>query len=178
MTKDCRKQGSTSINARKPKSPPKPHVRQLLSKLNLANSQVLKCRKHRVNGNEISLLFIKGALCLAKQKQQLELEQQELELLKLRKEQILRVEELEEENRRILAEATLTEMALRDDLSDSTTDFHEILWRFSASSKGKETERISEWISNSPGVAESNPAPTVEAQTTSTSNNYVIFTAR
>ena len=61
-----------------------------------------------------------GALRLAKQKQQLELEQQKLELLKLRKEQALRVEELEEGNRRKLAEATLTEMALRDDLSDST----------------------------------------------------------
>ena len=53
-----------------------------------------------------------AALRLAKQKQQLELEQQELELLKLRKEQALRVEELEEKNRRKLAEATLTEMAL------------------------------------------------------------------
>ena len=65
-----------------------------------------------------------AALGLAKQKQQLELEQQELELLRLRKEQALRVEELEEENRRKLAEATLTEMVFRDDLSDSNTDFH------------------------------------------------------
>ena len=67
-----------------------------------------------------------STLRLAKQKQQLEIEQQELELQKLRKEQALRVEELEE-NRRKLAGATLTEMALRDDLSDSSTDFHETL---------------------------------------------------
>ena len=63
------------------------------------------------------------ALRLAKQKQQLELEQQELEPLKLRKEQALRVEELEEEDRRKLAGATLTEMALRDDCPIQTQTF-------------------------------------------------------
>ena len=122
MTEYCRKQGSTSINVRNQRSPPKLHGRQLLSKLNLAKSQVLKCLKtssQRQGRAEIERQN-EGALRLAKQKQQLELEQQELELLKLRKEQALRVEELEEGNRRKLAEATLTEMALRDDLSDST----------------------------------------------------------
>ena len=118
-----------------------------------------------------------AALRLAKQKPQLELEQQELELLKLRKEQALRVEELEEENRRKLAEAVWTEMALRDDLSDSNTDFHETLSRLSASSKGKETERISDWINNSPCVAEANAPPPVAATTTSASNNAVTITA-
>ena len=118
-----------------------------------------------------------AALRLAKQKQQLELEHQELELLKLRKEQALRVEELEEENRRKLAEATLTEMALRDDLSDSNTDFHETLSRLSASSRGKETERISDWINNSPSVAEANAPPPVATTTTSASNNAVTITA-
>ena len=78
-----------------------------------------------------------ATLRLAKQKQQLELEQQELELQKLRKEQALRVEQLEDENRRKLAEATLAEMELRDDLSDSNADFHESLSRLGASSEGK-----------------------------------------
>ena len=118
-----------------------------------------------------------ATLRLAKQKQQLELEQQELELLKLRKEQALRVEELEEENRRKLAEATLAEMALREDLSDSNTDFHQTLSRLSASSNGNETKRISEWINNSPNVAETNVPSTVEAQTTSAPNNAVTVTA-
>ena len=118
-----------------------------------------------------------AALRLAKQKQQLELEHQELELLKLRKEQALRVEELEEENRRKLAEAILTEMALRDDLSDSNTDFHETLSRLSASSRGKETERISDWINNSPSATEANAPPPVTTTTTSASNNAVTSTA-
>ena len=42
-----------------------------------------------------------ATLHLAKQKQELELEQQELELQKLRKEQALRVEELEENRRKL-----------------------------------------------------------------------------
>ena len=88
----------------------------------------------------------------------------------------MRVEELEE-NRRKLAEATLTEMALRDDLSDSNTDFHETLSRLSASSRGKETERISDWINNSPSVTEANAPPPVTTTTTSASNNAVTSTA-
>ena len=69
---------------------------------------------------------------LAKQKQQLEIEQQDIELQRLRMEQALSVEELEEENSRKLAEATLTEMALRENLSNSKFDFHETLSRLSA----------------------------------------------
>ena len=69
---------------------------------------------------------------LAKQKQQLEIEQQDIELQRLRMEQTLSVEELEEENSRKLAEATLTEMALRENLSNSKFDFHETLSRLSA----------------------------------------------
>ena len=68
-------------------------------------------------------------------------------------------------------------MALREDLSDSNTDFHETLSRLSASSKGKETERISDWINNSPSVAEANAPPPVVATTTSASNNAITITA-
>ena len=50
--------------------------------------------------------------------------------------------------------------------------------RLSGSSKGKETKRISERINSSPKVAETNaPPPTVEAQTTSASNNDVTVSA-
>ena len=75
-----------------------------------------------------------ATLRLAKQKQQLELEQQELELRKFRKEQALRVEELEDENRRKLAEATLVEIELLEDLSESNADFQESLSSLGASS--------------------------------------------
>ena len=107
---------------------------------------------------------------LAKQKQQLEIEQQELQLQRLRKEQALRVKELEEENRRKLAEATLAEMELREDLSDSNLDFHETLSLLSATSKGNGTERINEWVNNSPNGAKAN-LPTNEVPTTAASTS-------
>ena len=112
-----------------------------------------------------------ATLRLAKQKQQLELEQRELELQKLRKEQALRVEELEEENRRKLAQATLVEMELRDDLSDSNTEFHESLSRLGASSEGKETAMINDWVNNSPSGAEIEMQHNIVAQATITSTN-------
>ena len=118
---------------------------------------------------------------MAKQKQELELERQELEIEKmreeqerlrkhqerLRKEQELRVLELEEDNRKRLAEATLTELELREDLSDLNVDFHDTLSRLSATSHKAETQRIHEWINNSPNVAETNIQSTSEAPGTS-----------
>ena len=84
----------------------------------------------------------------------------------MRKEQALRVEELEEENRRKLAEATLAEMELRDDLSDSNAEFHESLSRLGDSSEGKETASINDWVNNSPSGAETEIQPSVGAQAT------------
>ena len=105
------------------------------------------------------------ALRIAKQQQELELErlQQEQEQLRLRadrlkKEQALRVEELQEENRKKLAEATLTELELRDDLSDSQPNLEETLSKLSVSSKADETARINDWVNK--------PAPTVLPATT------------
>ena len=117
------------------------------------------------------------SLGLTKQKQELELETEELEIEKmreeqerlrknqkrLRKEQELRVLELEEENRKRLAEAILAELGeLREDLSDLNVDFHDTLSRLSASSHKAETQRIHEWINNSPNVAETNIQSTSE----------------
>ena len=122
-----------------------------------------------------------ASLRLARQKQELELERQELEIEKmreeqerlrknqerLRKEQELRVLELEEENRKRLAEATLAELELREDLSDLNADFHDTLSRLSATSHKAETQRIHEWINNSPNLAEANIQSTSEAPGTS-----------
>ena len=99
-----------------------------------------------------------ASLRLAKQEQELELEREELEIEKmreeqeqlrnyqerLRKEQELRVLELEEENRKQLAEGTLAELEIREDLSDLHVDFHDTLSRLSAASHRAETERIHE----------------------------------
>ena len=62
-------------------------------------------------------------------------------------------------------------------MSDSNTDFHETLSRLSASSRGKETERISDWIINWPSVTDANALPPVTTTTTSASNNAVTITA-
>ena len=125
-----------------------------------------------------------ASLRLVRQKQELKLERQELEIEKmreeqerlrnqqerLRKEQELRVLELEEENRKRLAEATLAELELREDLSELHVDFHDTLSRVSAASRRAETERINEWINNSPNVAENNIQSTNEAQVKSAPN--------
>ena len=76
---------------------------------------------------------------------------------RLKKEQALRVEELQEENWKKLAEATLTELESRDDLSDSQPYLEETLSKLSVSSKADETARINDWVNNSPIVTE--PAP-------------------
>ena len=77
---------------------------------------------------------------------------------RLKKEQALRVEELQEENWKKLAEATLTELESRDDLSDSQPNLEETLLKLSVSSKADETARINDWVNNSPIVTE--PTPT------------------
>ena len=82
-----------------------------------------------------------AALRLAKQKQELELEQ------------------LQEENRKRLAEAHLVEMKLQEDLSETIEDLRETLPRLSGTSTAHENQRISEWINNSPVVTINNSQP-------------------
>ena len=109
-----------------------------------------------------------AALRIAKQQQELELErlQEEQEVLRLRtdrlkKEQALRVEQLEEENRKKLAEATLTELELTEDLSDSQSEFLDTVSQLAASTKADNTVRVSEWVNNSPVATASDPTNTV-----------------
>ena len=75
-----------------------------------------------------------AALRLAKQKQELELEQ------------------LQEENRKRLAEAHLAELELQEDPSEANEDAHEILSRLSRTTDASETRRVSDWVNNSPIV--------------------------
>ena len=60
----------------------------------------------------------------------------------------------------------MAELELREDLSDLHVDFHDTFSRLSAG----ETERIHEWINNSPNVVEKNIQPTSEAPVTSAPN--------
>ena len=82
-----------------------------------------------------------AALRLAKQKQELELEQ------------------LQEENRKRLAAAHLVELELQDDLSEANEDLHETLSRLSGTSAANENQRINEWINNSTVVTINNTQP-------------------
>ena len=125
-----------------------------------------------------------AALRFAKQQQELELErlQEEQELLRLRtdrlkKEQALRVEQLEEENRKKRAEATLTELELTEDLSDSQSELLDTVSQLAASTKADVAVRVSEWVKNSPVASASDPTNTVSLQpnavivTTATQNS-------
>ena len=84
-----------------------------------------------------------AALRLAKQKQELELEQ------------------LQEENSKQLAEVHLVELELQEDPSEANEDAHETLSRLSRTTAASETRRVSDWVNNSPNV----PAANQEAET-------------
>ena len=64
----------------------------------------------------------------------------------------------------------MAELELRKDLSDLNDNFHDTLPRLGATSDRAETERINEWINNSPNVAETNNQSTSEAPVTSAAN--------
>ena len=70
----------------------------------------------------------------------------EREKERLEEEQALQLEELEEKNRRKLAEAKLTELELTDDLSQATDKFHETLSRNSKHSMQTTSQRVSGWV--------------------------------
>ena len=126
---------------------------------------IAKQRKEEIERqNEAVLRF-------AKQQQELELErlQEEQELLRLRtdrlkKEQALRVEQLEEENRKKLAEATLTELELTEDLSDSQSKFLDTVSQLAASTEADDAVRVSERVNNSPVASASDPTKTVSLE--------------
>ena len=85
-----------------------------------------------------------AALRLAKQKQELEQET-------LKKQQALHVAELEEENRQRLAEATLTELQLTDDVSETNSQFQDTLSRLSKASNDNNA-RVNDWVNNLPSA--------------------------
>ena len=65
---------------------------------------------------------------------------------RLEEEQALQMEELEEENRRILAEAKLTELELTDDLSQTTDELRETLSHLNKHLKQTTSQRVSDWV--------------------------------
>ena len=154
---------TTATNSKQPSktSASRPSRQSKTSSQRQRDLLVAKQRKEEIKRQN------EAALRLAKQQQELELErlQEEQELLRLRtdrlkKEQALRVEQLEEENRKKLAEATLTELELTDDLSDSQSEFLDTMSQIAALTKADEEVRVSEWVNNSPVATANDPTNT------------------
>ena len=92
-------------------------------------------------------------LLIAKHKRE-EVERQNEATLRLAKQkQELELEQLQEENRKRLAEAHLAELELQEDPSEANEDAHETLSRLSRTANASETRRVSDWVNNSPIVA-------------------------
>ena len=76
-----------------------------------------------------------------------------------------------------MGEATLTELELTEDLSDSQSDFLDTVSQLAASTKADDAVRVSEWVKNSPVASVSDPTNTVSLEpnavivTTATQNS-------
>ena len=174
---DAASQSSTTVT--KSKQPSKPSTSRT-SRQSRTSSQrqrdLLNAKQRKVEIEKQN----EAALRIAKQQQELELErlQEEQELLRLRtdrlrKEQALQVEQLEEENRKKLAEATLNELELTDDLSDSQSELLDTVTQLATSTKADDTLRVSEWVNNSPITTASHPTNTAVLDT----NTVTVTTA-
>ena len=92
-------------------------------------------------------------LLIAKHKRE-EVERQNEAALRLAKrKQELELEQLQEENRKRLAEAHLAELELQEDPSEANEDAHETLSRLSRTTDARETRRVSDRVNNSTIVA-------------------------
>ena len=115
---------------------------------------------------------------MAKQKQEVARKQLEREKERLEEEPALQLEELEEENRRKLAEAKLTELELFDDLSQATDEFHETLSQISKHSKQTTSQRVSDWVDevNEPDSVSNQPQTnTVDLNNVAGSSNTAVI---
>ena len=115
---------------------------------------------------------------MAKQKQEVGRKQLEREKERLEEEQSLQLEELEEENRRKLAEAKLTELELTDDLSQVTDEFHETLSRISKHSKQTTSQRVSDWdieVNQPDSVSNQTQTKTVDLNNVPGSSNTAVI---
>ena len=82
-----------------------------------------------------------NALRLAKQRH-------ECARKRLEEEQALQLEEMSKENRRKLAEATITELELTELLSEAPDEFHEVMSRISKHSRQTPSQRVSDWVND------------------------------
>ena len=120
-----------------------------------------KMKSSKASCSKVSKFPVKeNANCLLLSIKRVEIERQNKAALRLAKQkQELELEQLQEENRKRLAEAHLVEVELQDDLSEGNEDLHETLSRLSGTSATNENQRINDWINNSPVVTINNNQP-------------------
>ena len=87
-----------------------------------------------------------ATLRLTQQKQDLELKRMQQEQERLKEELALRVAEVQEENRKKLAAATLIELGLHKDLSEINAGFNETLSQLSKDSHEQQSARVNDGV--------------------------------
>ena len=87
-------------------------------------------------------------LRLAQQKQELDLQRLKQEGEQIKKEQALMLAELEEDNRGRLAEATLTNLKLSEDVLETSRSLRDALSELSAHSQTVKSVKLNNWVTN------------------------------
>ena len=100
--------------------------------------------------------------------------QQEQERLK--EELALRVAEVQEENCKKLAEATLIELELQDDLSATNEEFQETLSLLSEESHEHQSTRVNNWVNNSPTLISATNQRAPEAPIVESNQEQIVGT--
>ena len=87
-------------------------------------------------------------LRLAQQKQELDPQRLKQEGEQIKKEQALMLAELEEDNRGRLAEATLTDLQLNEDVLETSRSLRDALSELSAHSQTVKSVKLNNWVTN------------------------------
>ena len=120
-------------------------------------------------------------LLLAKQRRE-EIDKQNEAALRLTQQKqnlrvgALRVGEVQEENRKKLAEATLIELELQDDLSETNEEFQETLSQLSKESHEHQSTRVNDWMNNSPTLTSATNQRAPEAPVVGSNQELTVVT--
>ena len=117
-----------------------------------------------------------AALRLTQQKQDLEIKRMQQEQERLKEELALRVAEVQEENRKKLAEATLIELELQDDLSATNEKLQETLSLLSEESHEHQSTRVNNWVKNSPTLMSATNQRAPEAPVVESNQEQIVGT--
>ena len=117
-----------------------------------------------------------AVLRLTQQKQDLEIKRMQQQQERLKEELAFRVAEVQEENRKKLAEATLIELELQDDLSATNEEFQETLSLLSEESHEHQSTRVNNWVNNSPTLMSATNQRAPEAPVVESNQEQIVGT--